>query len=209
MKRTKSMLTALFLGVAAIWTGSLPAGAAPIFFEFTLTGAVGPHAGTVGSGSFSIEGDDFTGTGSETFRPSGTVVTPTTGTLLTFDVEFAGVSFSIEDETDFPDGPAVSFFDGAFTETNYFSFTDRSAIDLSRRDFFTFNGAGISGTTFGPPLTVSRVAAVPEPASVWLFGSALAVTLAWARRREVSGRGETRDRRHPRGGRPPADACPA
>tara|TARA_B100001123_G_C14641687_1_gene761980 strand:- start:214 stop:588 length:375 start_codon:yes stop_codon:yes gene_type:complete len=84
----------------------------------------GPYTGTTGTGSFSYD-DSLLGGGSETLGPVGGSDADAAG-LTGFSFTILGQTFSMSDDTDFPDYPQVGFL--AFVP----EFLDILVVDLCR-----------------------------------------------------------------------------
>ena len=160
------------------WSDS--ARAVLIFFDVTLTPTSG-ISNPAGTGSFSIDGDLFTGSGFEGFRPVG-AASGIQG-LVSMDYDFGGSFFSIDVDIDFPDLPAVDFIDGVLAGVDYIGelgFGPRLEVTL-----LTFVFRDSSGATSAGTVSITRRAAdIPEPPALWLFSLGLALLLVmdlWSR----------------------------
>lgn len=162
-----------------------PDKAAPIFFDLELI-----SGGTVvGTGSFSIEGDEFTGSGEETFYPAdSTFQNPAVPkTLLSLDVTIDGQTFAIDDDIDFPNLPEVSFDDGTPDVFEYIGVNEAS-FSLVLFDGFDFRNSE-SVLLFSGSVAITRreVVAVAEPGALLLLGAGLlAMGAAVCRRRAAA-----------------------
>jgi hypothetical protein len=129
---------------------------------------------------------DVLGTGLETFRPSD-------GNLTAFNFVFNGVSFTVNDELEFPLRPEVTLVDGELSGIGYGGTVDGAFAGLT--------GEGLQGTNpFNDVQFVgsekdgrgqidvdsfARVpATVPAPATLALFGLGL-TSLGWSRRKKT------------------------
>jgi hypothetical protein len=174
VKTVKMAMFGLCFGATLLTVPSDRAHATPIFFDMVLTGASGPDAGAVGSGSFSIESTLFDGVGVDVYSASD-------GSIISFDVDFNGDSFSISDATGFPSSPNITFTDGAITQINYATVCF-GCIGLGIDNFTYFNGTDTTPTQ--GPMTITR--SVPEPGTLALFGIGLAGLGAMRRRRKAA-----------------------
>ncbi len=172
----KTTLVAFTVFVACFLASGTNLKAMPVFFDLELTATAGPEAGTVGSGSFSVDGNLITGTGNET-------LTAASG-LLTFDVSFAGVSFGIMDDFEFPNRPFVTFASGAVTGLEFFTGPSDpiATFGIFNGLDFAFTPFGIIGITEGFVTVSRRSVAVAEPASLAIFGLGLLAMGGFARR---------------------------
>ena len=149
--------------------------AASLFYNMTLTAYDGPLAGTVGSGSFSIDSTLLNGVGIEEFTPD------TGGGLLSFGGSFNGTAFTIDDD------PVVTFFLGVPDD---YAYIGGLGFLNFRGDYFFYSpsgsiGQGATDLTTGFVETTA-VSAVPLPAALPLFISGLFCIGLIARQRKRS-----------------------
>ncbi len=184
--RLRSRLAGALAGLAIAVVSSAGLGttarAAPIFFDMTLVGTFGLYNGTIGTGSFSIESSLFTGTGSEAFIPvggSGSFVD--IPGLLSFNFEFAGNSYSMADDSSYPNLPAVAFLNGVFDGYNFASITANELFSIGDYNFFHINPNQLETQGY----VTTSLSVVPLPAALPLFLSGLAgLGLVGRRRRK-------------------------
>src|SRR5690606_10916480 len=89
-------------------TAPLAAEAAPVLYDLTLTPLTGSTAGT---GSFTIDGDDFTGISNEAFEPGNAAKT-----LLDLRFDIGGTTFTLADSANY----GMAFFqNGTLTSIIY------------------------------------------------------------------------------------------
>jgi len=163
--------------------------AAPLQFTFDMrvdsvnTGTV--VINDIFAGEFFIDDSNFSGIGIEDFSPTSP---PSTGELLSFDVDILSSSFSSGDDFGFPSFPRVIFENGSVTQMEFESTT----LDPQLTIFLTASGIEFAYAQgpFGAEIQqfsgfVENVSAVPVPAAVWLFGSGLMGVIGVARRRKI------------------------
>jgi hypothetical protein len=148
----------------------------PISYDFTLTDTADF------TGTFSIDGASYTGSGAEVFNPDATV----TGELFSFDITVLGTVFTMADDTGFPSFPRVGFVDGNAVEINYNGAVGTRILDILLSpaapldNFWTLTDSGdvIAEGIVGP---VSQTA-VSEPSMLALVGLGLALLAPLFRR---------------------------
>ena len=152
---------------------------APITFDFTVDFTAGPLTGQSVQGTFSVDGDDCPdGNCDGVFDPNGPL------NLVSFDITINGFAFDMAKDFRFPDFPSVSFSTGDVVGIDYASsasFDPRLVISGVALTFLKD-----SGDSFGSIADVDQ-RAVPEPATLTLLASGLAVT-ALRRRRGAESR---------------------
>lgn len=157
----------------------------PFDLEFTITS--GPAIDI--TGSFSIEGNDFTGIGFEEFGPDAppsllsldVVVDPDGGGAL------PGIAYTASDDILFDQFPVARFQNGVFVEVDFAANIGGNEILIGLGPTLIDELAWIFRPATGTQTSGTYVAsaAVPEPASIGLFGVGLAGLglLGWRMRR--------------------------
>ncbi|HER25810.1 MAG TPA: VPLPA-CTERM sorting domain-containing protein [Rhodospirillales bacterium] len=180
---TNSRVTRTLTGLAVAFALSFGLGgtasAALLNYNFSLTGTNGPLSGSTGTGSFLFDDTSFSGIGTETFGPFDINSFFPDG-VVSFDVSFGGIDFSISGDTGF-DTPSISFFNGVLFDLSYSGFSGDygMVVGTSGNDFqFLFYDTGllIDGRAFGSTagsVTTPSISVVPLPAALPLFLSGL------------------------------------
>ena len=171
-------LRTTFIAFTILFTTLLASGsdlkAMPIFFDLELTATDGPRAGTIGSGSFSIDGNLFSGTGQESFAP--------TSGLLSFNVSFAGFTFDSTDDGRFPDAPLISFTAGLVSGLDFFNSPSDPVATFGIFEFeFAIQPRGGEARSDGVVAANRRAITVAEPASLAILGLGLLTLGGFAR----------------------------
>jgi hypothetical protein len=144
----------------------------------------GPYTGASGSGTFSYDDSLLTHAGVEILFPDE------------FFLEFAifGQTFFGTDEIEYPLYPRLWLFDGtpdsiefnAIYNPGLFPGTEEPSNPVFIELFpLTQVGPGVFFSRVGADDYVAPVAAVPVPATVWLFGSSLIGLVGVARRKKA------------------------
>lgn len=160
-----SVLTAALAGLVLV---SPAAEAAPITYSVTLTSANQP----AGTGSFTIDGGDFTGQLNEFFTPGNAAKT-----LLALDFDIDGRHFDLTDaiggfaQVFFQNGNVAGFTFNAIDGGNTLISLNVGALSYIYSDFTTgHSSSGSLSAVLAPP----PPSAVPEPSSLLLLGAGLA-----------------------------------
>ncbi len=170
---------------AAIAFGATAAAAMPLAFDFTIDLTAGPD----GTGSFTIDGAELTGSGLEIFAPNSG-----SNTLFSFTAMVGGLTYTAADDPSFDEFPQVSFQDGVVTSISYAGEIGNQCLSIGA-------GAGLGvffGDLSGSPLecaepgfssgeitniTTDTASPVPAPATALLFATGIGVLGLWRRRR--------------------------
>ena len=151
---------------------ALPATAANITYDFTVTPDFGPLLGESYAGSFTFNDTNLIGFGEEFI------------TVDSFSFSFLGVDYTEADGA--AEEPEATFFDGSFLGLGFseddFSFI-AGFLDLSEA-FFAYDLAAGSGTGDIIYTQVPDQKSVPEPASVLALLAIGAAGATSARRRQ-------------------------
>lgn len=170
---------------AAFAFGATVATAAPLTFDFTIDLISAPD----GSGSFTIDGAELTGSGLEIFAPNSV-----SNTLFSFTAMVGGLTYTETDDPSFDAFPEVGFLDGIVTSISYAAEIGNTCLSIGA-------GSGLGlffGDLSGSPLEcaepgfrsgeITNIAAdtgspVPAPATGLLLAAGIGVLGLWRRRR--------------------------
>jgi len=186
----KAGLAAVFLLSAHV----AQAGAPPASFSFGATVLEGSYAGTMGYGSVSYDFNSLTG-GIDTLYPGEG--------LFEFSLTLLGQTFTMVDDSDYPNFPEVDFSSYMPTHINFLVVEDGTQILEPNvislgidSDVFgvgtdticpVVNGNGCYDYYVEAFVIVADIPPeVPVPAALWLFGSGLLGLAGIARKKKVA-----------------------
>jgi len=149
------------------------ASATPILYDINFTITSGPAIDI--TGSFSIEGNDFTGSGFEEFGPDGApsllsldmVIDPDGGGPLT------SIAYMASDDILFDQFPVARFQDGVLVEIDFAANIDGNEILIGLGPTLTDELDWIFRPATGEQSSGTYFASIPEPSSMLLFGAGL------------------------------------
>ena len=173
--------------VFALWAiGTSVAHAMLMDFEFDVTFDTGPLMTQEFTGTFTLDG--YTGTGNEKFAPAGSTLLGLTGTLTAFNIGIDVATFTLADDRRFPDFPEIQFTAGKLTVMDYMTWGVHHIEDFLIHFFlpstnYVHTDNEDDESSYG---RVTRVAPVPLPAAVWLFGAGLLGLVGVARRKKAA-----------------------
>ncbi len=181
MTRSIKLLSQSFAALLLLAVGMTAAQAAPVIYDFTLTGEVIVGDETFGFNDWDLTaGDIITATGTFTVEDLGAPGSET-GTAIfgagdSVTIDLLGGQFLTETDGS---GISLTFAAGALTDFSYVANSNNF-----NSDFTSFDDL-FGGSVFGE-WTGASITAVPVPAAVWLFGSGLLAMFGWARRKPAS-----------------------
>jgi len=172
--KMSKVLASLAFAVGALFLANA-ANATPITYNLTLTASA--KTGTVpspASGSFSIDGNDFTGVGTETFQLGNVAKT-----LLDISFNF-GPGETFDTTTGPPVNVYVTFVNGVLNDISYVAAASPGTLFVTPDvpgygNYFSY--AGFNGTAVGgisAALATTPGTPAPEPMTIALLGAGLA-----------------------------------
>lgn len=167
------MLKSALAGSALMLALATGATAAPLLYDIDLIFNQGPLRNQLYEGTFSIEGDGFSGSGTEVFAAAGSEKR-----LLSFDITVSGDAYSLA-SVDEPGNTWVTFVDGQFSHVQYLGAAGNSllAADNTVRFLDTASRTVSTGIYIARPAVIDAPAPVPLPPAALFMASGLGLLL--------------------------------